>query len=325
MKVLYINRSKKEYFQDLLYSGLVKLLGVSNVIDFPWNHRFHFPYRRYPQNLGLVKGSFGGSIFNRFHMKDYSIVIVPVCHPDTFRIYLDIIDSLPASVITVFADGGDWPDVAGDLDRVGGAELYAEVMSKRPFDYIFKRECLIDRVYESNVFSLPMSFNFDRLPRLNKKQKYDVSFWAVESDPVRTKALTMLEDEFDCRKNGTVRNQVMKKYKRKGNFYLQEIADCKVVLNFRGVGWDTLRYWEVPAVGGFMISQKPKILIDNDFVDKEEVVYCQDDLSDLIELCNYYLNNEDERERISRNALQKMHEHHTDFHRAKKLIDTVMT
>jgi hypothetical protein len=322
MKVLYINRNKFDYLQDLVYTGMVKMLGPSSVIELPWNDKFHINFKNYPKNIGLYKGALLTSIFNRFSAKEFSMVIVASCHPDTLKTYLDIVSDLPSSVVTVFLDGGDWPEVAGDLDRLGGKDLYEEILSIRPFDHIFKREYLIDHSYDDNVHPLPFAFNFDRLPKISGEKKYDVAFWAVESDPIRTAALDMIQDRFDCKDNGSVKNQVMKKYKRKGSFYLQELARCKVSLNFRGAGWDTLRYWEVPALAGFMISQKPGILIENNFVDNKEIIFCNEDLSDLLELCQYYLKNEEKREEIGKRALAKMKDHHTDINRAKEILTT---
>lgn len=320
MKILYISRNKSDYLQDILYTGLVKVLGVSNVVDLPWNNKFHLNFKKYPRNMGLCKNTVVSSLLSRFRSKDYSLVIVASCHPDTLKSYLELIHKIPKTVPTVFFDGGDWPEVTGDLDRVGGRELYEEVMSIRPFDYIFKREYIIDKAYEKNVYPLPFAFNFDRKPKLEVGFKYDVAFWAVESHPIRTQALDLVENKFDCKANGTVRNQVMKKYKRKGAFYLQELASCKVSLNFRGAGWDTLRYWEVPALGGFMISQKPGIVINNNFEDKKDIVYCRDDLSDLLELCEYYLDHDDERQAIASSALDRMRAYHTDAHRAEEVL-----
>ena len=320
MKILYISRNKSDYLQDILYTGLVKVLGIANVIDLPWNNKFHLNFKKYPRNMGLCKNTILPSLLSRFRSNDYSLVIVASCHPDTMKSYLELIHKIPKAVPTVFVDGGDWEQVTGDLDRIGGRELYDEIMSIRPFDHVFKREYIIDRSYEKNVHPLPFAFNFDRMPALSPGFKYDVAFWAVESHPVRTEALDLIENEFDCKANGTVRNQVMKKYKRKGAFYLQELASCKVSLNFRGAGWDTLRYWEVPALGGFMISQKPGIVINNNFEDKKDIVYCRDDLSDLLDLCEYYLKHDDEREAIASRALNKMKSYHTDAHRAEEVL-----
>lgn len=320
MRVLYINRNKFDYMQDLVYTGLVKTLGVANVIEMPWNNKFHLNYRKYPKNIGLYKGGLFRSLLNSITVKQEDMVIVASCHPDTLKTYLEMASGIPATVPTVFLDGGDWPEVAGDLDRLGGKELYDQAMAIRPFDYVFKREYLVDKSYDDNVYPLPFAFNFDRLPKISGEYKYDVAFWAVESHPVRTSALTMIQDEFDCAQNGSIKNQVMKKYKRKGDLYLQELARCKISLNFRGAGWDTLRYWEVPALAGFMISQKPGIVIENNFEDGKEIVFCKDDLSDLMDLCQYYLKYEDKRESIAKKSLLKMREYHMDIHRAEKIL-----
>ena len=251
------------------------------------------------------------------------MVVVASCHPVTLETYLDLIDKIPASVPTVFIDGGDWPDVAGDLSRVGGLDLYKRACRIRPFDYIFKREYLIDRDYPENVHPLSFACNLDVIPTMAETPRYDVSFWAVESHPVRTQVLNLLKGKFDCDSNGTVLNQTFSNYSRKGANYLRELARCRIVLNFRGCGWDTLRYWEVPAVTGFMISQRPGIVIKNNFIDGKEVVFCNDNIDDLVDLCQYYLDNESGRKVIAENARQKLLEHHTDVHRAKEILSVV--
>lgn len=326
MKVLYINRPNSDYLQDFIYTGLVKLIGAQNIIEYPWNIRFHFNYRPYPKNLGKVSGNFLNSIKAKLSPKDFDIVIVASCHPDTINYYSQIIKDIPSSVKTIFLDGGDMPEIAGDLDitKGNGRGLYNKLISYREFDYIFKREYLLDKTYDKNIYSLPFGFNLDHLPKeLPKDFKYDVAFWAVESDPIRTQALELLENKYDCKENGTTRNQVMKKYKRKGQFYLEELSACKVGLNFRGGGWDTLRFWEIPALGGFMLSQKLNIQIDNNFTDGKNIVYCEDDLSNLTELCDYYLKYEDKRIKIGQNAKKYLIQYHTDIHRAEKILNII--
>jgi len=326
MKVLYINRPNSDYLQDFIYTGLVKLLGAKNIIEYPWNIRFHFNHRPYPKNLGLVRGEFFNSIRAKLSPKDYDIVIVASCHPETIQYYSQIIKDIPSHVKTIFLDGGDMPEIAGDLDitKGNGRELYKELTSYREFDYIFKREYLLDTQYDNNVYSLPFGFNLDHLPNNSQQQyKYDVAFWAVESDPIRTKVLQLLENKYDCKKNGTTRNQIMKKYKRKGQFYLEELSSCKIGLNFRGGGWDTLRFWEIPALGGFMISQKLQIQIDNNFTDGKNIIFCDSDLGNLTELCDYYLTHEKERITIAQNAKKHIEQFHTDVHRAKKVLEII--
>lgn len=326
MKILYINRKKSEYVQELLYTGLCKVIGTNNVIEMPWNPRMHLNHRPYPKNLSPFNFSnLLESVQAQFSLKNYDLLIVASCHPDTLKYYENIMDSVPKSIPRVFIDGGDFADIAGDLDRFNGTQLFQNIIKKHPFDFIFKREYLLNTDFESHIYPFPMAFNYDFEPKKQKNYKYDVCFWAVESDPIRSKALEILEDRYDCKKNGTHKNQIMKKYKRKGSFYLQELSQCKINLNFRGGGWDTLRFWEVLGMGGFLISQKPQIAIEPEFIDKEEIVYCKDDLSDLIELIDYYLEHEDERHRIAQKARIKMQHYHSDIARAKFLLQTIST
>lgn len=322
MKILFINSCSADYVQDLTYSGLVTLFGKNNVIDFKWNKKYHIPYKKYPKNLGYTSNTIFSSIKSRFPFC-FDIVFVGASKVDCFETYLSILDKIPPEVPIIFIDGGDQSKIGFDLSIYKRPELYEQAISKREFDFIFKREYLIDTEYGENIAPLPMSFNYNRLPKLSEKYKYDVSFWAVESYPIRTEALKLLENKFDCIQNGTYRNQKFSKYKRKGDFYLQELSACKIVLNLRGGGWDTLRYWEVPAIGGFMITQKPGIVIPNNYEDNKHVVYCDDNLDDLVELCEYYLANDSKREEIARNAAAYTKAYHTDTKRVEYIFNKI--
>lgn len=324
-RILFINSDEPDYLQDLTYSGLVKVLGRENVVDYPWNPHYHIKYRTYPRNLGYSPNSLFSSILSRLHSNGFDAIIIGSAKPKCFQSYIKISKRMRPSTPLIFIDGGDFNDIGGDLKRLNAPYLYDEAISIRPFDMIFKREYLMDADYSANVVPFPFCFNFDSIRDISFSNnfKYYVSFWGVESDPIRTQALTLLEDRFDCMENGTVRNQVFKKYKRKGLRYLEELKACRIVLNFRGVGWDTLRYWETPAIGRFMISQKPKIVIPDNFRDGKEIVFCKDDLSDLIELCEYYLNNEEERETIARKALELAKTSHSDVARARYLLTKI--
>lgn len=327
MKILYINTSTADYVQDFTYTGLVKKFGLSNVIDYRWNKKYHIPYKKYPKNAGYVEGSLFTSLFNSFvksiNFSEIDYVFIGSCKAETFEAYLEVAHKIPKKTPVIFIEGGDGEIIGADLINYNNGALYNRALELRPFDFIFKREYLENDTYEPNVAPLPISFNYDRLPLLPNDYKYDVSFWAVESDPLRTKALDMLENMYDCKENGTTRNQKFSKYKRKGSFYLQELASTKISINIRGGGWDTMRYWETPAVGAFMLSQRPQIVIPNNFEHEKEVVFFKDDLSDLKELCDYYLKNEAKREQIAKAGLAKMKAFHTDEKRVDFIFDVI--
>jgi len=331
--VLYICSRESDYLQDLTHAGLCEILGSANVIDWPWNRNFHIPRKKYPRNLGyrsLNLHHLGPSFLKVLPLpwNEIRCVFVAATKPDCFQSYLDLLPEIPSHIPVVFLDGGDFPEIGGDLHRLKRPDLFDQVLQKRPFDFVFKREMLENQKYPDNTAPLPFSIPFRLMPKLSadpSNLKYDVSFWAVESDPIRTKALSLIEGQFDCRENGTTRNQVFKKYKRKGLFYLEELGRCKVILNFRGVGWDTLRYWEVFGLERFMISQRPQILIPDNFVHGKEIIFCKDDLSDLRDLCQYYLENKTARESIAKAGALKAREKHSDKARAQYILQTLKT
>ncbi|HAI76575.1 MAG TPA: glycosyltransferase family 1 protein [Microscillaceae bacterium] len=326
MRVLFINSPKFDYLQDLTYHGLHFLPDRPTVVDYPFHLGFHFEKKRYPCNLGYLPGTLVKSFWQDRRLQNTDLVVVGAAKPDCFRTYLKILPQLPAEVKIIFVDGGDFSAVGGDLKRLHAYPLYEEAIRQRPFDLVFKREYLENTTYESNVVPFPFSFRADYMPSPSAAKQYDVAFWAVESHPIRTKALEILENRFDCTTNGTVKNQVFSKYKRKGKQYLAALQQCKIVLNLRGVGWDTLRYWEVPALGGpLMISQRPQIVIPHNFEHQKHVIFCQDDLADLVDICEYYLHHEAERQAIVEEARVFSQVNHSSIARATQFWTVVQS
>jgi len=323
MRILFIGSPKFDYLQDLTYSGLTKRLSAKNVIEYRWNKHYHLKIKNYPKSIGYAPGTWFDSLKAQLSRKHFDAVILASCKPDAFMRYLSLCPGIPANIPVIFIDGGDFSEIGGHLQHVGYPELMNKALALRPFDLIFKREYSTNAVYDAHIIPLPFSFNDRVAPTTSATLKYDVAFWAVESHAIRSKALALIEDQFDCKENGTTRNQVFSKYDRKGDKYLQELARCKIALNFRGGGWDTLRYWEVPAVARFLISQKPQIVIPNNFKDHESIVFCNDDLSDLLEKCAYYLKHENKREAIAKKAREHISQYHTDLKRAEYILDQI--
>ncbi|MGC4023013.1 MAG: glycosyltransferase [Cyclobacteriaceae bacterium] len=322
MRILFLNSSHFDYQQDLTYSGLVKLLGQENVIDFPWNPKFHLKYKPYPKNLGYGSFSFPKFLPN---FSTIDLVVLGSAKKDVLEVYTKLLSKITNTPI-LFLDGGDRAEIGGDFYRFNLGKEYEDVLKKRPFDFILKRE-YIPSLHESvkNVFSFPFSFPFNlNIPTCSETdKKYDVSFWGQQNPEIRANALKMLEDKYDCKQNGTTLNQNFSTYKRKGKFYLEEISRCKIVLNFRGGGWDTMRYWEVPAVGSFMISQKPQIVIPNNFEEGKHIAWCSDSLDDLIDKIDYYLENGTEREKMASQAREHLNKFHLNTSRASSLLEIV--
>ena len=323
MKILFINSKKFDYGQDLAFSGLASVLGKENIRDIGRHSSYHLKIKKYPKNLGYTELQPLAFFKNQsITPKNCDVVVVASVKPDTLELYLQLQSEIPDSTPIVLLEGGDAEEIGGDAQRLNCSHLWVEAQKKRPFDLIFKREFIKNRDYPKNIFPLPFSMNFEALSvKPSSVYDKDVSFWAVESHPIRSKALEVLNGQFDCDRNGTSKNQTFKNYKYKGRRYHEELAKCRIVLSLRGGGWDTLRYWEVPALGPLLVSQKLDIVIPNDFENQKHLVHCKDDLSDLIEICQYYLDHEAERLKISQAAYAHAQKYHTHIARADYMLE----
>ena len=328
MKILFVHSGKTDYLQDLMYSGLAQLMNGEDLIEYPATLRYTYTLKKYPRNLGCIN-PLNFSKLSRFIVPSPSLfhsldaVIVASCKKETFEEYLKIQHKIPRNTPIIFIDGGDSCEVGGDLKRENAHTLYERAIGFRPFDRIFKREYVLDEPYEKNVTPMPMCFDLRFAEHSTNPKIYNVSFWGVESSPIRTRALEMLEDEFDCKSNGTIRGQTFHFYKRLGRKYLEELRSCKVVLNFRGAGWDTLRFWETLGLSTFLISQRPRIMMPNPFVDGEHLIYVSDCLDELVEKCDYYLKHEVKREAIAKKGFEHLRSFHTNRVRASKLLSDI--
>ena len=73
-------------------------------------------------------------------------------------------------------------------------------------------------------------------------------------------------------------------------------------------------------MGTLLISDRPEVLIPNDFVDRRHAVFCKRDLSDLEALVRYYLCEDAEREAIVAEGRAHLLKYHTCERRAEYFL-----
>ena len=84
--------------------------------------------------------------------------------------------------------------------------------------------------------------------------------------------------------------------------FLNEVACSKVCIDLPGLGSLCFRLINYLAVGSCIVAYPHTSKLHVPLVDREHIVYCKEDFSDLVELCEYYVRNDEERERIASNA-----------------------
>jgi hypothetical protein len=113
--------------------------------------------------------------------------------------------------------------------------------------------------------------------------------WAVET---RSRAVELLRRQNVFRYRGGFE---VVRYNR----YLAEVAGAKVCIDLPGIGDLCFRLLDYLAIGSCVIGPRPGARLHAPLTDGENVVYCADDLSDLVDLCEHYVRHDDERERIA--------------------------
>ena len=333
MRILYICSRETDYLQDLTFAGLKEVLGPDSVVDFPprWQYRRRrrFPWSRkleYPRNLGWTGGEAApGWSLDQVQKGDFDLAVLAGAKPDALAVFLELEDRIRCP--WVFVDGGDRKEVGGDFERTGGKdcfETFQSLVRRKPPAAVFKRELPLGSKPEK-VFPLPFSVNGALLPGLDPRspKRNQVVFWAVESSETRRKAFQLLAGKYDCAANGSAPGQKFRKYGLRGDAYFRALNESHIALSFRGEGFDTLRYWEVPACGTLLISERPAIRIPDDFEDGRHVVFCRNDLSDLLSLIDRYLTHPKEAAQIAAAGQKHALAHHTHLRRAEYLLDVL--
>lgn len=334
MRILYVASRKYDYLQDLTYAGLAQEYGKARVLDWPRRAGFHLPLKRYPIGLGYVAGL--PPLLQHPATFDAEALVLASCKPDAVERYLRLLPSWPDDQPTAWIDGGDREELGGDLDRLGRRDLLDRLASARPFDAVLKRELIegdgeaYDRarllpggwpaLEPRRVVPFPLAVRSDLMPAPAKDLAYDVTFWASTSHEDRRAAFRMLAGRYDCDANGSTPHRTLRDFARKGDAYLRELSRARISLNVRGGGWDTLRLWEMLAMGTAVLSQRLPLVIPQPPTDGAELAWVREDLADLHERIGYFLTHEEERAAMARAGRAWVLAHHDHRARAQQLV-----
>ncbi len=133
--------------------------------------------------------------------------------------------------------------------------------------------------------------------RAKRAFKFDVygRFGADRAEDVRSRAVAMLAAQDRFAYEGGLKLRAYPSY-------LRDIAGARVCIDLPGNGPLCFRRFDYLAVGSCVIGPRPPVRFPEEPADRREVVYCRDDLSDLVDLCEIYLADHSAREMIAANA-----------------------
>ncbi len=190
-----------------------------------------------------------------------------------------------------------------------------EVMA-RSFDIIFVAQ---KNDYEKlskkfkNVYWLPLACDNDWHGKKNLKKIYDIAFIGQIGLGRRKRLLKKLKERYpnsfigtaDCEKIGEIYSQ------------------AKIVFNHSAKNDINMRVFEALCSGSLLITDKIKGNGFEELFKEGEHLVVYDSEKDLFEKIDYYLKNDEEREKIAENGRDLVLKNHTYEHRLKFILEKI--
>ncbi|GMU94264.1 MAG: hypothetical protein AMXMBFR4_33220 [Candidatus Hydrogenedentota bacterium] len=306
-RILAITHDHSDYGLDTLYDGLCTVIGSANIREFPWKPTLHgrekeatlkypcwFEHDGGPVSAERIEQELRDGLFDVILFAD----MVQMTHRDVVRRFIDAAPDIPVVVYDPWDNAHSLRKQVQDY--LGGAPIVA----------YFKREMLVSFDYGPNSFPLPFGYPDRYVPHSVPASRSRDLFWAGKRI-FGTRSLYLdrlarvLERDFT-----TTYSQ---------DAYARAIREARIGLSFFGFGFDTVRYWELPAHGCMLLAERPPIRIPFDFVDGESAVFFED-LPELEDKLSYYMSRPDEAERIARAGRDRFMRWHTSSARARQFL-----
>lgn len=306
-RILYITHPRPHYGLDVLYDGLCEVLGDDRVLDFPYKPTLH---GEPPEELGHYPCLFSRpaqpvpltSILEQLAARAFDAVI-----------WGDVEDYLmPEEVRAITKAAGDTPMVLLDqqddpMDRWAAMNA---LVGPPGFKLYLKREMLDSWEYGEHTVPVPFAYPASRISHVADSPRANTVFWAGHRQyGLRRLYLEHIESvfRFDLGRNFTQEE------------YSRALSSSAIGLNIFGFGFDTVRYWEIPAHGALLLAERVPIHIPYNFVDGESAVFF-DDLPELEEKLRHYLQHPEEAAQIARRGHEHLLRHHTSAARARQVL-----
>lgn len=306
MRILYLMHPNSDYGADVLFDGLCRLLGPENIVDYPWKETLHGGDPALAWGYPCVfewPGTAHDLASLIAHMK---------AHPFDAILYSDNFHKLPKEDLEqILAVAGDTPAFITDTwDQCGDYREAIEQHLGRAAAGQFKREMLAGAPYSAHTWSLPFAYPDGLVPASVDYDGKQGLFWAGKLQfGARRLSLEYLRD--------TIGLDLLASYPP--DEYAKRIDAALAGLSFFGNGFDTVRFWELPAHGTLLIGEKPPIALPHPFVDGEHALLFEH-LGELEERLTWFAAHPDQARDLARRGHEHFRRYHTGTARARELL-----
>ena len=341
MSVLFLDHPEADFLAGALYLGLCEELGPEHVVDYPYKRSYHgehhtypSPYERDPGSTPWQSWSGGGSTGHTSpfawmraqsgrewsrdevvsRIEEFGLAIL--ASPRSWG--LAALEDLRRATgwrmpPVVMVDGEDYEEIRWDLiERVQPKVYFKRELVPEPRAIWVLEERRV-RQKQKELKILPLPFASPIPPRPSVPKDIDVLFLGGGTWPGRTEVCQALQRELGPRFVGGA--GVTLSYED----YLDRIARARMAVSVRGHGRDTLRYWEIPSFDTLLVADRSPLLRPHPFEDGVHAALF-DGPEELVRKVRRYLDDEDERQRVTNRGFLHLREHHTACARARQLL-----
>lgn len=306
-RALFIMGSDRvDYGLDVLYHGLKQVLGEAGVDEFPYKATLHgapaAEFAHYPaqfQHEGTPRGA--EEILTLLHAGHYDVV---VWGDADMALPRDLAQAIAAAARPLRLALVDMRDDCDDHSL----ELCAWLGLSAPAPY-FKRELLRGAHYGVSAHALPFAYADDLVARQIDAPRMQAVFWAGQRGwGLRDVFLPVLEGH-GVETHGHYTQEE----------YRARLGATRACVSLAGAGFDTVRYWEVPAQGALLLSERLPLRIPHDFTDMEDALFFAT-RRDLAERLAYIEAHPEQVDAMRLRGWEKLRQHHTASARARQFL-----
>jgi hypothetical protein len=309
-RILVITQAEGDSGMDVLYDGLCRVLGADHVQEFPYKPVLHGEAQedgiRHPHGCnhpGIRKDV--EQLEAELEQGVYDLILFadPLLHVDRVDV-LRLMRAAPALPVIVYDTWDDCSDQQADLTRY---------LRRPAVAGYFKREMVACGRYGPNSYPLPLAYADARVPETVSQERSEAVFFAGS----RVFGLRRLYLEYlEAHQGYDFRQEYAQ------DEYIARLGASRVGLDIFGFGFDTVRYWEIPAHGAMLLAERKPLHIPHNFMDGQSALFF-DDLPSLQEKLDYCRAHPEEVATIAAAGRVHFLQHHTASARACQFLGRV--
>ena len=309
-RILMLTDDRPNYGLDILYEGLGEVIGPENIVEYPWKTTLHGGaaqrFGNYPCLFGLPGDPMDfGAVVDALGAGQFNLVL-----------FGTIEQQIPIHEARAIAQAiGDCPLFILDQldDPKDNRPATLEYLGLTSAAGYFKREMIACYDYGERTYPMPFAYSERYIPETRAEGRSRPLFWAGHRQfGLRRLYLEHIEEAFGLDLN--------ERFDQAG--YAAALQKARIGLDIFGYGFDTVRYWEVPAHRCMLLAERRPIVTPYDFRDGETAAIYTD-LADLEAKLRYYMERPEEAEAIAQAGFEHLLRFHSSSARARHLLGWV--